>query len=137
MGSKSDLLRALVAVSGGKSAAIGVPSRGPKWRRGWEAVLRVGPTDMASRFECGHIADCRAEVERGTQGGVDGMSRQIEHHGYGDGSQDQPCAICRGKVSSEFVALISQAAAQPGRAMTANEFMTWLNSFDAGSPDSQ
>ena len=32
MGSKSDLLRTLVAAQGGKSAAIGVPSRGPKWR---------------------------------------------------------------------------------------------------------
>lgn len=34
MGSKSDLLRTLIAAQGGKSAALGVPSRGLKWRRG-------------------------------------------------------------------------------------------------------
>jgi site-specific DNA recombinase len=33
MGSKGELLRTLTAVSGGKSAAIGVPSLGLKWRR--------------------------------------------------------------------------------------------------------
>ena len=36
MGLKSDLLRMLVAVEGGKSAGIGGPSRGPKWRSGRE-----------------------------------------------------------------------------------------------------
>ncbi|MCQ9156799.1 hypothetical protein [Acidomonas methanolica] len=34
MGSKSTLLKTLVAAQGGKSAAIGVPGRGLKWRRG-------------------------------------------------------------------------------------------------------
>jgi site-specific DNA recombinase len=34
MGSKSDLLRTLVAAQGGKSAAVGVPARVLKWRRG-------------------------------------------------------------------------------------------------------
>ena len=33
MGSKGELLRTLTAVSGGKSAGIGVPSLGLKWRR--------------------------------------------------------------------------------------------------------
>ncbi|MFD1034375.1 hypothetical protein ACFQ15_06895 [Sphingomonas hankookensis] len=40
MGSKSDLLRTLVAAQGEKSAAIGVPSRGPKWRRGRDSNPR-------------------------------------------------------------------------------------------------
>lgn len=34
MGSKGELLRTLTAVSSGKSAAIGVPSLGLKWRSG-------------------------------------------------------------------------------------------------------
>lgn len=38
MGSKSDLLRTLVAAQGGKSAAIGVPARVLKWRRGRDSV---------------------------------------------------------------------------------------------------
>lgn len=33
MGSKTELLRTLVAATGGKSAAIGVPTQGLKWRR--------------------------------------------------------------------------------------------------------
>lgn len=33
IGSKGDLLRTLAAVSGAKSATLGVPSLGPKWRR--------------------------------------------------------------------------------------------------------
>jgi len=40
IGSKNDLLRTLVAVSGGKSAAPGVPSFVPKWRRGWDSNPR-------------------------------------------------------------------------------------------------
>ncbi|MBV5263881.1 hypothetical protein [Pinisolibacter aquiterrae] len=36
MGSKGELLRALTSVSSGKSAGIGVPTLGLKWRRGRE-----------------------------------------------------------------------------------------------------
>lgn len=37
MGSKGELLRTLATVSSGKSAAIGVPSLGLKWRRRWDS----------------------------------------------------------------------------------------------------
>ena len=40
MGSKSDLLRTLIAAQGGKSAAIGVPGRVLKWRRGRDTTPR-------------------------------------------------------------------------------------------------
>jgi hypothetical protein len=37
MGSKGELLRALTSVSSGKSAGIGVPILGLKWRSGWDS----------------------------------------------------------------------------------------------------
>ncbi len=40
MGSKSNLLRTLVAAEVGKSTAVGVPGREPKWRRGWDSNPR-------------------------------------------------------------------------------------------------
>ena len=48
--------------------------------------------------------------------------------GCGDDHGNETCPICRGDVSSEFVSIIEQAAAQPGRAMTADEFTAWLDS---------
>jgi len=42
---------------------------------------------------------------------------------------DETCPICRGDVSGEFVSIIEQAAAQPGRVMTAEEFIAWLDSL--------
>lgn len=49
MGSKGELLRTLAAVSGGKSAGIGVPSLGLKWRRRWDSNPRYpsGYTPLA------------------------------------------------------------------------------------------
>ncbi|WP_264817712.1 recombinase family protein, partial [Acidomonas methanolica] len=46
MGSKSNLLRTLVAISssGVKSDSLGVPSFVPKWRRGWDSNPRYGLT---------------------------------------------------------------------------------------------
>ena len=42
VGSKGDLLRTLAAVSGGKSATLGVPSLGLKWRRERDSNPRYG-----------------------------------------------------------------------------------------------
>lgn len=42
----------------------------------------------------------------------------------GDG--DRPCPICRGDVSDEFLAMIEQAAAEPGKVMTFDEAIAWL-----------
>ena len=43
MGSKSNLLRTLVAIysSGVKSDTLGVPSFVPKWRTGWDSNPRT------------------------------------------------------------------------------------------------
>ena len=40
MGSKGELLRTLAAAAGVKSAAPGVPSSVPNWRRGWDSNPR-------------------------------------------------------------------------------------------------
>lgn len=57
MGSKSVLLRALVATSSAKTADFGVPSFVPEWR----------PNSGADHFEkcpaCGHLIDCRDLAE--------------------------------------------------------------------------
>lgn len=44
-----------------------------------------------------------------------------------DDGADEPCPICRGEVSDEFLAWVEQAASQPGQAMTADEFTAWLD----------
>lgn len=57
----------------------------------------------------------------------------IEHDGRcGDGQSDD-CPICRGGMSGAFVAMIEQAAAQPGQVMTADEFTAWLDAQAASS----
>jgi hypothetical protein len=54
----------------------------------------------------------------------------VEHEGRCDEDwQDKPCAICRGEVSDEFLTVVARAAAQPGRVMTAEEAMEWLESL--------
>ena len=47
--------------------------------------------------------------------------------GCDDDQQDEPCPICQGEVSNEFIAVIEQAAAQPGRVMTRDQFEAWLD----------
>ncbi|WKW52032.1 recombinase family protein [Rhodomicrobium lacus] len=49
MGTKSTLLRTLVAAKGGKSAGIGVPGFVPKWRRGWGSITATTPTSYPCR----------------------------------------------------------------------------------------
>ncbi len=45
----------------------------------------------------------------------------------GDDGTDEPCAICRGEeLDPDFLAMIEQAAAQPGKAMTFDEAIEWL-----------
>lgn len=39
------------------------------------------------------------------------------------------CPICRGDVSGEFIAMVEQAAAQPGQVMTFDETMEWLRNL--------
>jgi len=47
--------------------------------------------------------------------------------GCGDDGTDAPCPICRGEeLSPDFIAMLEQAAAQPGRVMTAEETVEWL-----------
>ncbi len=48
--------------------------------------------------------------------------------GCDDDHCDETCSICLDDVSGELVSIIEQAAAQPGRAMTADEFTAWLDS---------
>jgi hypothetical protein len=57
-------------------------------------------------------------------------------HGCED-DHDDSCPICRGEMSDEFVERMQAAAAQPGRTMTAEEFLAWLDSLNTGSPDPQ
>ena len=47
--------------------------------------------------------------------------------GCGDDHGDEPCPICRGEVSDEFIATTERAAVQPGRAMTIDQFEAWLD----------
>lgn len=56
----------------------------------------------------------------------------VEHE-CGDDLYDQ-CPICLGEVSDEFVAMIEQAAAQPGRPMAFDDAIAWLREFDVTSP---
>ena len=47
--------------------------------------------------------------------------------GCGDDRGDESCPICRGEeLDPYFLAMIEPAAAQPGRAMTAEEAIEWL-----------
>lgn len=39
---------------------------------------------------------------------------------------DHACAICQGEVSDEFIAMVQQAAAQPGQVMTFDQAAVWL-----------
>lgn len=52
IGSKGDLLRTLAAVSGGKSATLGVPSLGLKWRKGWDSNPRWACTHGGFQDRC-------------------------------------------------------------------------------------
>ncbi|WP_242098845.1 hypothetical protein [Sphingomonas sp. CROZ-RG-20F-R02-07] len=48
--------------------------------------------------------------------------------GCGDDHGDGSCPICRGEeLSPDFIAMLEQAAAQPGRAMTIEQFEAWLD----------
>lgn len=48
----------------------------------------------------------------------------------GDDGTDEPCPICRGEeLDPDFVAMIEQAAAQPGKAMTFDEAIEWLRTL--------
>ena len=50
--------------------------------------------------------------------------------GCGDDHGDGSCPICRGEeLSPDFIAMLEQAAAQPGRAMIAEEAIEWINSL--------
>lgn len=49
-----------------------------------------------------------------------------EHEERAEGEHSGDCPICRGDVSSEFIAMVEDAAAQAGRAMTAEEAKEWL-----------
>jgi len=50
--------------------------------------------------------------------------------GCDHGHDDDACAICRGEpLDPGFVAWLEQAAAQPGRVMTAEEMVEWVRSL--------
>ena len=50
--------------------------------------------------------------------------------GCGDDHGDDSCPICRGEdLDPDFLAWVEQAAAQPGRAMTAEEAIEWFRSL--------
>ena len=52
MGSKTELLRTLIAGQMRQSAAVGVPRSGLKWRRGWVSNPRYGCPYAAFRVRC-------------------------------------------------------------------------------------
>lgn len=57
----------------------------------------------------------------------------IEHEGRcDDHGEGQPCAICRGDISNEFVERMKAVAVRPGRTMTAEEFIAWLDGLGTG-----
>ena len=55
----------------------------------------------------------------------------IEHEERcGDDGTDEPCPICRGEeLDPDFLAMIERAAAQPGRVMTVEEAIEWIQSL--------
>lgn len=62
------------------------------------------------------------------------MGAQVEHDRCDDDGDERSCAICRGDaLSSDFVSMVEQAAAQPGLVMTADEFTAWLDGQAASS----
>lgn len=54
-----------------------------------------------------------------------------QHEGRcGDDGTDEPCPICRGEeLDPDFLAMIERAAAQPGKAMSFDEAMEWLDTL--------
>ncbi len=52
MGSKTELLRTLIAGQGRRSAAIGVPRGGLKWRKGWDSNPRWACTHAGFQDRC-------------------------------------------------------------------------------------
>lgn len=47
-----------------------------------------------------------------------------------DDGTGEPCPICRGEeLDPDFVAMVEQAAAQPGKAMTIDEAIEWLRTL--------
>jgi hypothetical protein len=64
------------------------------------------------------------------QGHLRGSGIVDEHDGwFGGVGADQPCSICQGDVSDEFVAIVEQAAAYPGRVMSLDEVEVWLRAL--------
>lgn len=61
------------------------------------------------------------------------MGEAFDEDSCGDDHSAGSCSICRGDVSAEFIARIEQAAAQPGRVMSIDEFGFWLRDIDTGS----
>lgn len=55
-----------------------------------------------------------------------------EHSGRcGDDGTDEPCPVCRGDpLDPDFVEMVERVAAQPGKAMTFDEAIEWLRTFD-------
>ena len=48
----------------------------------------------------------------------------------GDDGMDEPCPICRGDpLDPDFIDMVEQAAAQPGRVMTFDEAIEWLRTL--------
>ena len=62
------------------------------------------------------------------------MDEKVEHDGCDDGSgTDEPCPICRGEMSAEFIEwlgeVVAASEARPGRTMTAEEATEWLRTL--------
>jgi len=56
----------------------------------------------------------------------------MDEHGErcGDGGSDASCPICRGEEPDpDFLAWVEHAAAQPGKAMSFDEAMEWLDTL--------
>lgn len=47
---------------------------------------------------------------------------------------DCGCPLCSGDVPAELIDDILHAAAQPGKRMTADEFLRWLENFEPAVP---
>jgi hypothetical protein len=56
MGSKSELLRTLVAASSAKTAGFGVPSSVPKWRARRDSNSQPSESKTAVPWCCGHLS---------------------------------------------------------------------------------
>ena len=101
-------------VAGAGEGTASLPCAGPSWDASSTGPGRSLKRAVMARMVVGAAGSWSRSEERSMGDAFEG----------GDG--DRPCPICRGEASDEFIAMVEQAAAQPGKVMTFDEALAWL-----------